>query len=221
MDYMTITASGGGSFGVTTLAPTSKGVCTFVDTVIGVEKENMQDRLAVRVSRAASRSSPKRDQFCALTFSRRLSRPRPATSTARFPRLYNNTGYVLSGPSVLSWLPAPSGCLLCLPLILAAVSTGPERCASRLREHGELRTDADHFRGCPGAQVPSGSTAHPSAADRTYDEDDALRVQFLASATPSSTPVRSPDFLDAARASSSFSLGGRVRGTGRCFDPWK
>eukprot|EP00752_Nemacystus_decipiens_P010876 g9669.t1 len=48
VDYMVITASGGGSFGVTTLAPTSKGDCTFVDTVIGIEKEAMQDRLAVR-----------------------------------------------------------------------------------------------------------------------------------------------------------------------------
>lgn len=50
VDYMVITASGGGYFGVTTLAPTSNGLCTFVDTVVGVEKENMQDRNSVRVS---------------------------------------------------------------------------------------------------------------------------------------------------------------------------
>lgn len=50
VDYMVITASGGGSFVPTALAPSPTGVCTFVDTVIGVEKEDMQDRLSVRVS---------------------------------------------------------------------------------------------------------------------------------------------------------------------------
>lgn len=56
VDYMVITASGGGSFGATVLAPTTNGRCTFVNTVIGVEKENMQDRNSVRVRRAARSS---------------------------------------------------------------------------------------------------------------------------------------------------------------------
>lgn len=48
MDYMVIKSSGGGSFVSTT--PSTTGVCTFVDSVVGVHREVTQDRLSVRVS---------------------------------------------------------------------------------------------------------------------------------------------------------------------------
>ena len=46
---MVITAHAGGSFAAATVADSPVGACTFVDTVIGIEKEEGQDRLAVRV----------------------------------------------------------------------------------------------------------------------------------------------------------------------------
>lgn len=47
---MVITAHAGGSFAAASLPPFSTGVCTFVDTVVGIEKEEGQDRLSVLVS---------------------------------------------------------------------------------------------------------------------------------------------------------------------------
>lgn len=62
VDYMVISAHAGGTFAAATVTPSPVGACTFVDTVVGVEKEEGQDRLSVRVrallaAAAASRRS--------------------------------------------------------------------------------------------------------------------------------------------------------------------
>jgi len=49
VDYMVITAHTGGTFEAAMFTPSPVGACAFVDTVIGVEKEEGQDRLSVRV----------------------------------------------------------------------------------------------------------------------------------------------------------------------------
>lgn len=70
VDYMTITASGGGSFAATTLTPSPTGVCTFVDTVTGVEKEDMQDRNSVRVRNILIQppAGKENNYFCSVLF---------------------------------------------------------------------------------------------------------------------------------------------------------
>ncbi len=59
---MVITAHAGGSFAAASLPPFSTGVCTFVDTVVGIEKEEGQDRLSVLVSFFSTPSEVGRDQ---------------------------------------------------------------------------------------------------------------------------------------------------------------
>ena len=66
VDYMVITAHAGGSFAAATVADSSVGACTFVDTVIGIEKEEGQDRLAVRVSGVCR--TRRRQRFARLAF---------------------------------------------------------------------------------------------------------------------------------------------------------
>ncbi|CAM9783979.1 unnamed protein product, partial [Ectocarpus fasciculatus] len=50
VDYMSITAAGGGSYAAATPASSSAGTCTFVETVTGVEKEMFQDRVSVQAN---------------------------------------------------------------------------------------------------------------------------------------------------------------------------
>ncbi|CAM9773846.1 unnamed protein product [Ectocarpus sp. 4 AP-2014] len=48
VDYMSITAATGGSFAAMTPVSSSTGRCTYVDTVTGLEKEMLQDRVSVQ-----------------------------------------------------------------------------------------------------------------------------------------------------------------------------